>query len=205
MNNTLIVQDHPCLLLEEIIAHHGADLTFTYSRYHVAPPGLQALAPRSPVLRVLARHVTPDWLTERFAELGPNEEMAWHSWVECKGVGFHIPMIDFVSRPALPVLCQLGGTLAAEMGLRGNLLLFDTGRSFHGYFPDLIPERAWHMYMGQLLLLNEHDWPPVIDTRWIGHALGRGFAALRWSHNTNRYKVMPRLMPIHDSNEPFTS
>src|SRR5450755_3771729 len=96
LSSALIVQRHPRVLVETIVARWRAELTFTYSRYEVAQPGLQAEAPRSAVLRVPACDVSPDWLVDRFAELGPNEEMAWHSWVECKGVGFHIPMIDFV-------------------------------------------------------------------------------------------------------------
>jgi hypothetical protein len=198
LSNALIVQGHPCLVLEEIAARHGADLIFTYSRYEVAAPGLQAAAPRSDVLRVAARDVTPAWLADRFAELGPNEEMAWHSCVECKGVGFHIPMIDFIGRPAHSVLCEVIQMLAAEIGISGHFTFFETGRSFHGYFSDLIPERVWPKYLGQLLILNDHDRPPVIDTRWVGHALVRGFTALRWSHNTNRYRVMPRLVSVLD-------
>jgi hypothetical protein len=199
LSNALIVHGHPCLLLEQIVARRGADLIFTYSRYEVAPPGLQEAAPRSDVFRVPACDVTLDWLTDRFGELGPNEEMAWHSWVERKGVGFHIPMIDFIGRPAHSVLCEVSRMLTAEMGLSGHFVFFETGRSFHGYSSDLIPERAWPNYLGQLLILNEHDRPAVIDTRWVGHALVRGFTALRWSHNTNRYRAMPRLVPVLDA------
>jgi len=199
LSNTLRIQRHPCPVVEEIAARHGADLVFTYSHYEVAPPGLQAIAPRTAVLRVPAYDVTPDWVAHRFAELGPNEEMAWHSHVERGNDGFHIPMIDFVGRPAHSLLCELGRLLAAEAGLGGNLVLFDTGQSFHGYFPDLIRERAWRKYLGQLLILNEYERLPVIDTRWVDHARVRGFTALRWSHNTNRYRAMPRLVSILES------
>jgi hypothetical protein len=198
LSSALIVQRHPRLLVEKIVARWRSELIFTYSCYKIAQPGLQAIAPRSAVLRVPACDVTPDWLIDRFAELGANEEMAWHSWVEWKGVGYHIPMIDFVGRPAPSVLHELGRILAAEMGLRGQFFFFETGRSLHGYFPDLIPEHAWFKYLGQLLILNEHDRPPVIDTRWVGHALVRGFTALRWSHNTNRYRAMPLLASVQD-------
>ena len=185
-------------MLKPIVAQHGTDLIFTYSRYQVAAPGLQAAAPRSAVLRVPASDVSVNWIADRFAELGPRQEMAWHSWVECRGFVFHIPMIDFVGRPNRPELCHLSRTLSAEMSLRNNLVLFDTGRSFHGYFPELIPEQAWPTYLGQLLILNEHDRCPIIDTRWVGHALMRGFAALRWSHNTDRYEAMPTLSSVFD-------
>lgn len=195
MNNALIIQQHPGLVVEEIAAKHGRDMVFTYSHYEIAPPGLQAIAPRSAVLRVSGTEVTPDWIADRLSELGPNEEMAWHSWVERAGFGFHIPMIDFVGRPAHSVLCEASRSLAAEMGIEAHLIVFDTERSFHGYFPDLIPERAWPKYLGELLLLNEDNRTPIIDTRWVGHGLMRGFTALRWSKNTNRYLAIPRLVP----------
>jgi hypothetical protein len=140
--------------------------------------------------------VTPAWLVDRFAELGPNEEMAWHSWVEWKGCGFHIPMIDFVSRPAVSVLSELGRTLATEMGLRSRFVFFETGRSLHGYLPDLISEQTWHRYLDQLRALSDFKQTTVIDMKWVEHALVRGFMALRWSHNTNRYGEMPRLVSV---------
>lgn len=198
LNNAQIVEGHPLLVVEHIVARRGAELTFMYSRYEVAQPGLQAIAPRSAVLRVRACDVTPDWLADRFAELSPNEELAWHSSVECKGVGFHIPMIDLVNSPSRSGLRELSRMLVSEMGLSGDFVFFETGQSFHGYFPDLIPEHAWPKYLGQLLLLNEHDGSPMIDTRWVGHALVRGFTALRWSHNTNRYRAIPRHKSVLD-------
>lgn len=196
LSRKLIAEWHPRQLVEELVTRRGRDLVFTYSRYEVAEPGLQATAPRSDVLRVPASDVTSSWLADRFAALGPNEEMAWHSWVECKGVGFHIPMIDFIGHPDPSELSQLSKVLAARMGLKGHFVFFETGRSFHGYFPDLIAEGALPKYLGQLLLLNKHDRPELIDTRWVGHALVRGFTALRWSHNTNRYRGMPRLASV---------
>jgi hypothetical protein len=194
LSNTLIIEEHPRLVVDEITARHGSDLIFTYSRYEIAAPGFQAIAPRSPVFRVSGSDITPDWIAQRLAELGSDEEMAWHSWVESSGVGFHIPMIDFAGRPARSVLSEVNRTVATEMGFHADLLLFDTKRSFHGYFAELIPEQAWLKYLGELLLLNEVNRSPVIDARWVGHALMRGFTALRWSNNTLRYPSMPRLV-----------
>lgn len=199
MSDALTVLGHPCLVLEEITARYTTDLVFTYSHYRVASPGLQAEAPRSVAFRVSARDVTPEWLAQQFGELSPDQELAWHSRVEYKGSVFHIPMIDFIGRPAHRLVFQLNRMLTGEIGLSGHLVLFDTGRSFHGYFPGLIPEHAWPQYLGQLLLFNEEDHPALIDTRWIGHALIRGFAALRWSHNTNRYRAIPRLVSMVDT------
>ncbi len=196
LSSALMTELHPLLLVDEIVTHRGEELVFTYSRYEVAQPGLQAAARRSAVLRVPACDVTPNWLVNRLGELGPTEEMAWHSWVECKGVGLHIPMIDFISAPDPSGLREIDRMLTGKVGLKGHFVFFHTGRSFHGYLPDLIPEHAWPKYLGQLLLLNEDDRPPLIDTRWVGHGLVRGFTALRWSHNTSRYLAMPRAASV---------
>jgi hypothetical protein len=193
LNDALIVKEHPLLVIESIIARRGTGLTFTYSQYEVAQPGFQAAAPRSPVLRVRASDISPEWMIDRFRELKPNEELAWHSLVECDGSIFHIPMIDLASSPSRSTLRKLGQKLVTELSLNGGFVFFETGQSFHGYFPDLMPERAWFKYLGHLLVLEDHDWSGIIDTRWVGHALVRGFSALRWSNNTSRYKAIPRL------------
>jgi hypothetical protein len=102
-------------------------------------------------------------------------------------------MVDFVNRPDRLVLRKLEYALATETGLDERCILFHSGRSLHGYFPNLIPRQVWPKYLGRLLVLNEHGRPPVIDTRWVGYALMRGFGSLRWSHNTSRYLSIPRI------------
>jgi hypothetical protein len=121
--------------------------------------------------------------------------MAWHSWVESKSLGFHIPMIDFLDQPDQSTLHDLA-IIISEIGFQGSFVFFDTGRSFHGYFPGLIAERMWPDYLGRLLLVNRPNHSPTVDTRWVGHALVRRFAALRWSHNTTRYLAMPRCVTL---------
>jgi len=197
LNRFRFVADHPLAIAREIIAHCGRDLTFTYSRYEIANPGFQAIAPRSDVLRVRATDLTSAWLSERLSDLKPNEELAWHSRVDHGHSAFHIPMIDLVGWHSESDLRGLGQTLAAEMKLQGDFIFFNTGRSFHGYFPDLISEQDWPMYLGKLLLSNQDVSNELVDSRWVGHALTRGFAALRWSNNTVRYLAMPRLLQIH--------
>ena len=182
--------------MDTIRRSRGADLVFAYSVYEVAAPGLQAKAPRSPVYRIPAGEVTFDWLGDRLSELSPGQEMAWHSTVEHQGRIFHIPMIDFVDRPSNAVFCEVNRALTAEMDVSCQFIFFDTGRSFHGYLPELIPAQAWLQYLGRLLTLNENGRPPLIDSRWIGHALVRGFTALRWSHNTTRYLQIPRIESV---------
>ena len=102
-------------------------------------------------------------------------------------------MIDFVGQPHQSELRDLG-MIVPEMGLKGDFVFYDTGRSLHGYLPNLIPQFIWPGYLGRLLLINKVACPAVVDIRWVGHALVRGFAALRWSHNTNRYLAMPHVV-----------
>jgi hypothetical protein len=104
-------------------------------------------------------------------------------------------MIDFVDHPRLAAFHK-ANMIASQIGLEGDFIFFETGRSFHGYFPGLIPEQAWLGYLGRLLLVNSLEGPQVIDSRWVGHALIRGFTALRWSHNTNRYLAIPHLVTL---------
>jgi hypothetical protein len=196
LNSRLNLEQHPYSLIDRISARRGDDLTFSYSRYEVAPSGLQWQAPRSKICQVSCRDITPLWLEACFTALSPKEELAWHSWVEWNGAGYHIPMIDFVSSSPDAVLLQISGVVSRISGLRGEFLFFETGRSFHAYFPDLIPESRWPVYLEQLLDLNRKCPLPVIDERWAGYSLKRGFCALRWSHNTRRYQAMPRLLSL---------
>lgn len=193
MTSISAIQYHPIDFLQQLI--HGnktQDLIFTFSRYEVAPPGLQAAALRSPTFSVSSDQVDCDWLKDRLDELSPAEELAWHSVVESSGEIFHIPMIDFQCPRQNEIIDDFYPWLQDELGKK--FTLFRTGRSFHGYSPTLIRDQDWPTYLGKLLLLNGHNLPPIVDTRWVGHSLIRGFSALRWSHNTARYLSAPYLI-----------
>lgn len=192
LNKVLASQFHPSLIVEKLMASRGLELRLSYSRYEIAQPGMQWAAVRTPAFKVSAVDVTPNWVAAQLKELGPNEEFAFHSSVECCQANFHIPMIDFVSRPSPSSVQELETFVADEMGLNERFLFFETGRSMHGYLPDLIAEHEYPKYLGRLLTITES----TVDVRWVGHALARGFAALRWSRNTDRYLMMPRLITL---------
>jgi len=88
LSNPLMVELHPRLLVDKIVACRGTELIFTYSRYEVAQPGLQAAAPRSAVLRVPACDVTPNWLVDRLAELGPTRRWPGTPGSNARASGF---------------------------------------------------------------------------------------------------------------------
>lgn len=84
-----------------------------------------------------------------------------------------------------------------------SFLLFDSGHSLHGYSTGrVLTEEAWIKFMGMLILANKdhlfdpdtcQNMKPVFDTRWVGHSLERGFGALRWSCNADKYVHIPRF------------
>jgi hypothetical protein len=88
-----VTQGHPFYAVEEIKRQVSPDARFTYSIYEVAPPGSQAQAPRTDELRIRAVDLTTAWLTARLDELGPRQELAWHSKVDSNEETFHWSML----------------------------------------------------------------------------------------------------------------
>jgi hypothetical protein len=68
---------------------------------------------------------------------------------------------------------------------------YRSGRSFHGYGDTLLTGELWVRFMGLLLLANQPSLEPTVDPRWIGHRLLAGYAALRWTKNTEHYLSAP--------------
>lgn len=110
------------------------------------------------------------------------------------GNRYHIPMIDFACSHKSKLLKKLNDRCVLNnVGLLElqTFEFFDSGRSFHGYGPTLMTEYQWLQFLGSLLLLNQVDLPPVVDGRWIGHSLKRGFSGLRWTRNSPKYLKVP--------------
>ena len=72
--------------------------------------------------------------------------------------------------------------------------LYGSGRSFHGYGPDLVSEEVWRQFNAKLLTLPGCDGEVVPDFRWIGHQLLRGRSALRLSAVDMHYLHEPKLV-----------
>jgi hypothetical protein len=108
-------------------------------------------------------------------------------------------MIDYEGASATDAVNQVGLDLflAAERRIRpdqnAELYTFATGRSFHQYCTLLLTEADWRRLFGDMLLVPR-DRTARIDTRWIGHAMRKGYAALRWTANTDRYLHEPTLV-----------
>ena len=196
-----VLEAHPIIVLETIVDRYGGELDLTFSRYKVGPPGDQERRSRA-TFEIKARRATRAWLKNELRDLGQDDELALHSCLSLGGLRFHFFMIDYQLDCSLPVVRNLGVGILAETRFAPpvsaqrppQLYTFETGRCYHQYADLLMPEPAWHRYLGSLLLLTPACQTPVVDVRWIGHALRRGYAALRWSHNTKRYLSMPKLV-----------
>jgi hypothetical protein len=199
-------EGHPIIILERVLRRYGDTLSLTFSRYQIGPPGDQFSRPRT-VFTVRALDLTAAWLDAEIGKLKPDEELAVHSRAALEDEFVHIPMVDFDREIPLATLRELGGSAIRACRFHSpnlnfqeppRLYLFKTGRSYHQYADVLMLESDWHGFLGDLLLLNPASGQPSVDARWIAHALKRGYAALRWSHNTARYMTMPILVDKFD-------
>jgi hypothetical protein len=182
------LKSHPILLVQRMKKIYGEDLVLTFSRYRYFPQSLVDIR-ESFCLR--SSEVTELWLESTLESLGPGLELAFHSNVATPSGIMHIPMVDFATKGRAQ-LDKLRNFLGSEVA--GEMLWFDSGRSFHGYGLKLIPDRDWTAFMGRLLLSNQPNVPPLIDPRWVGHRLIAGYSALRWSGNTDHYLHVPRMI-----------
>ncbi|MHB2138555.1 primase 1D-like protein [Pseudomonas monsensis] len=118
-------------------------------------------------------------------------EMAIHSKLltSC-GAFLHLPMID-MSTGSAAQLEKLKPILGKDFS---GFVWFKSGRSYHGYGSKMIEHDHWVGLMGKLLLANQVGVPHTVDPRWVGHRLIAGYAALRWTKNTNHYVDMPKKL-----------
>jgi hypothetical protein len=120
------------------------------------------------------------------SELQYGSILAVRSRVKCEdGRYYHIPQIDFhcaeseSSRRASIEVIQ-------TCNLRGYLLR--SGKSYHFYGNNLIPEEDFSKFMGKILLFS-----PIVDRAWIAHQLIEGQSALRLSSRPG-YGTNPQLV-----------
>jgi len=183
-----ISESHPYWSVRSLIEQHTEISMLQFSFYTYRPQSLVDQRTFSSVSR-------SDFLNEYFiaslmGNTPSNEELAIHSNVTLSdGSIRHIPMVDmFTGSPAH--LDKVRPILGNETFL--NFDWFKSGRSYHGYGAFLMMDTEWYVQMGKLLLVNQVGVPLIVDPRWVGHRLIAGYAALRWTKNTNCYLDLPR-------------
>ena len=183
--------EHPLLVVGKLRDILDADFVLTFSQYKYEPQS--PFDERYP-FSISARSVNRCWLNKEIDRLKPGWDLAWHSVIRTsKGRTLHVPMIDFTT----PRLKGDEMDLIRRMLNRrvtSHLILFSSGRSFHGYSTKLLRPKEWREFMGRLLLLNMPNRPPLIDARWVGHRIMAEYGSLRWSANSPHYIQVPRLV-----------
>ncbi len=185
-------EDHPIEVVERLAQAYGSDLTLQFGVYVYVP---QTLADDRKI-HDIHYHRMRSWFSETSRSLLPSEEIALQSPVRIgrNGTKMHLPMVDFHDDATLADLKETASRLR-DYGLE-EFFPYDSGRSFHLYCLPLIEEEELPRFFGRLLLLNEPKRNLTIDSRWIGHRLIAGYAALRWSANTPHYQKKPTRIAL---------
>jgi hypothetical protein len=209
----VLPDSHPIRLLQEVVRTwpesfpknaHSVGEDFEFHRYSYVPGQELGTEP----LR-LSNHQVLDGTLEKLIEAeSPGRDISVRSrasallmyggWGTLDRVYSHLPMIDFHAEPEkvlrwLPSRWEAAG-LASWYPL-DDLRLYRSGRSCHGYGVKMIPDDRFSLWMAGLLLLNmPAPNQPLTDTRWIGHRLNSGFAALRLTKNQPCYLAMPQRL-----------
>ena len=178
---------HPSQHLLEFLKRQP-EVQLQFSIYEYNP---QSVFDKRHIIELPSSQLCFDWVTSTIANLGPGEELAFHSKYKKGKRYFHVPMIDF-NCPNYEfdyAYSSLEKTLSNDM--LSGLEFYDSGRSLHAYGRQAIDNSDWVKFMGRLLLANLPHKPAVVDTRWIGHRLLGGYASLRWSSNSSHYIKTP--------------
>jgi hypothetical protein len=186
----MIDRRHPFWFLTSELLLGRPELVLEFSKYVHAGSG-KTLSRE--IIHVAARDLSEEWLSDVMSSLRNRQELALHSRVEDGGHVYQIPLVDFINAGSVS---EARTRMAGIDRLLGkDLMLFDSGNSFHGYYFRLIEEVHWYKYLGSLLLCNPPvPDEPIIDSRWVGHSLEHGFSALRWSRNSSLYESIPELV-----------
>lgn len=187
----MISESHPFRFVQQLCQRD--DATFAFSKYVYTP---DSLFDEREFLSLSGEDMTDERINRVIASLRPDQELAIHSNVRIKGKNLHIPMIDFSIEDTVDgaVFDRMSRYLPKAIML--NLAVYASGRSFHAYSTTLLCPKAWLDFMGRLLLINLHNKPDIVDSRWVGHRLIGGFGSLRWSNNSGQYLGSPARIPF---------
>jgi hypothetical protein len=132
------------------------------------------------------------WNIEPRVHNESGKEVCIYSKYQIKDRVYHLGMIDFETQ-SVDVALGLMSDLTSPT--RAHWLLYKSGRSFHGYIKfGLSEQNGWAKFMGRLLIANEKDKQKVVDDRWVGWCLLKGWAALRITKNDPHYLQVPELV-----------
>jgi hypothetical protein len=188
---TYLASIHPLGFVHSLMDKYGDELTLSFSKYYYRP---NSVFDERETFEAPIFDVTTDWLESHVGGLRSNWELAMNSLVrDRRGRSLHVGMIDFIGQPSVSLVRSRVHEMIATKEAK-DLVLYDSGRSLHGYLLTLMPPAKWREFLGRLLLMNFVDEDPLVDSRWVGHRLIGGFSALRWSSNSSVHASDPRIL-----------
>ncbi|MCW6030006.1 hypothetical protein PanJK_00095 [Pantoea sp. JK] len=185
------INRHPLIWVSHIISSYLSDgilsnnTILSFSKYKYLPRSYFDIRTN---FSIPQSQLDNSFLLSALMDLEEGEELAFQSDIYDRGNKYHIPLIDFGVKDGRALENSI-----MEFSKYWNMSfsLFNSGRSFHAYGNRLLNNQEWIQFMGSLLLINVPGGPKIIDDRWIGHRIMAGYAALRWSKNSNQYKKFP--------------
>lgn len=185
----MIANDHPYFFIKTFL---DSSNTYLLSSYVHTP---DTLNDKRLLHKIQGKYFNEKYVNRLINSLYYNEELAFHSnFISTSGKIYHIPMIDF----SLSHEHQIDEYLLYRLEqfidkkILGRMQFFYSGNSFHAYSSYILTSEEWVKFMASLLLIDPAKRLfKIIDNRWIGHRIISGYAALRWTNNTGKYKNVP--------------
>lgn len=167
------------------------NFTFNLSEYLYIP---DSIIDERYNFKLLGNEFNEEKIGEIISNLPENRELAFHSIIQIKGKTFHFPFIDFAISPNdWDFKTDLVRLKRVIPNIEKELVIFNSGRSLHGYSIKLLTPKEWVNFMGRLLLVDlANSDKKLIDSRWVGHRLIGGYGSLRWSNNSGNYLLEPK-------------
>lgn len=171
--------------IDPILSSPHSNVSFFFSKYSDKKNNYG----RRIVIEINRNNLTIESIIKNISELKPDEELSVLSLIKVDNIIYHIPMIDFLAKKRTESTVIALKKTSEFWGIEFNV--YNSGRSIHAYGTKLLTYNQWINFMGYLILLNPKSGEKVTDTRWIGHRLMSGYASLRITNNTRKYKSVP--------------
>lgn len=165
------------------------EYTFHFSKYIYIPDSIDD---KRKHFIIKGNEFTKERIESEIASLDKGEELAFHSTIEINRKTYHFPFIDFSISIDDWSFDRDFIRLKRTIPKAHEIILFNSGRSLHGYSLKLLTQKEWIDFMGRLLLVDLANTSyKIIDSRWIGHRLMGRYSSLRWSNNSGKYLTEP--------------
>lgn len=195
----VVPANHPYQLIREL-AQKDRSAHFNF-RLLAQKPGLYGKLEREIVDETffsaeILDNAAWDWIRAQQGEVcRDTAEVVVDSAVMTSAGYKYIPMLDLVTKDAADLVKFCGRWDLWPFGV--DVQCYASGNSFHVYGRTLLTEEQRLRWLGGALLISQPDQPQLVDTRWVGHSLTKGFESLRLTAN-GQNRVLPSRVEVID-------